>query len=151
MNSLVGVEHGTRDGYGNHGCRCDACTAAYAAYVRGRYTRPCVDCGALVWVHDRRARSVVEEHGGRCRSCWLRATGQLVHGTTGGYRRGCRCDECRRASAEARARHRRRPNVKVHGANGYSNGCRCDICREGQMAKSWRYGADAVARRRAAA
>lgn len=35
----VGLRHGTRHGYGLHGCRCDACRAAHAAAERRRKDR----------------------------------------------------------------------------------------------------------------
>lgn len=53
------------------------------------------------------------------------------------YRRGCRCDVCRRANTEKCAEKRRRRAAAVeagsdrvpHGIGGYVNwGCRCDVC-----------------------
>lgn len=52
------------------------------------------------------------------------------------YKRGCRCEGCRRANADyARMRYRpteRRKREPVHGTyNEYNNHkCRCDLCRE---------------------
>lgn len=52
-----------------------------------------------------------------------------------GYRKGCRCDECKQAERERwqRSRERRLTGpvpAHVHGTwNGYNNyGCRCDEC-----------------------
>lgn len=79
--------HGTTNGYGNLGCRCDDCREAnrksHAAYLRsvratGQLTGP-----------------------------------EVVHGTPYRYDVGCRCDECREAhnvksrATKARLRERR--------------------------------------------
>ncbi len=79
--------HGTVNGYGNRGCRCEACREAHrqahAAYmVRVRATKEL-------------------------------ATGDgITHGTSYRYDVGCRCDECREAhnakSRETKARLRQR-------------------------------------------
>lgn len=73
--------HGTRGGYTNHHCRCDACRAALAQAVRVARAR-------------RKAAP----------------TPDYVHGTTNGYSNyGCRCTACRTAHADyAREHHRRR-------------------------------------------
>ena len=66
---------------------------------------------------------------------------QVKHGRMSTYnRRGCRCDECRRASAEFHAKMRRQRAAKLaagevvvpHGkANTYINyACRCEDCTE---------------------
>lgn len=62
----------------------------------------------------------------------------IPHGTAGGYtNHKCRCDDCKRAFADAmwKANRKRRerglpPGAPQHGtANGYGNyGCRCDLC-----------------------
>lgn len=76
-------------GYGN-GCRCDVCRAAFRDHMRewshktGRH-RP----WAIV-VAERRAEAEARDN----------------HGTETRYHLGCRCDECRRASADARRRRR---------------------------------------------
>ena len=99
--------HGTLGGYSNHKCRCEQCRAAAAEYHRRRRV-PCISCGAPVY---RRA------HGAEryCRACFA-ATLEIpldeVHGTELGYKKGCRCVECREASSEAR-RERRRVNPEV--------------------------------------
>jgi hypothetical protein len=69
----------------------------------------------------------------------------IIHGTEGGYVNGCRCEECRVASAAARRARRLAVTageraVEKHNANGYSNGCRCDECRAGntEKARLWR-------------
>ena len=55
-----------------------------------------------------------------------------AHGTDSRYTKGCRCDECRSAHAEARRNLRARYRVEgfpSHGTYGsYSNGCHCAEC-----------------------
>lgn len=60
--------HGTVNGYGNLGCRCDACRAAHAA-AHSEYIR------------RKRAEG--------------RVVGS--HGSSVAYDTGCRCDVCRQA------------------------------------------------------
>jgi len=55
----------------------------------------------------------------------------MTHGSEYGYKRGCRCDECRAGAAAARRRRRREGVVRTHNASGYRNGCRCDVCTAG--------------------
>lgn len=54
-----------------------------------------------------------------------------AHGWSG-YKRGCRCRECRAANTEKSRRRRATGKPKQHGsATTYSNyGCRCEPCRE---------------------
>lgn len=66
------------------------------------------------------------------------------HGTTTAYKRGCRCDICRAASAARQAEYRQRKRdggpllpkgprpIQVHGTrNSYDKyGCRCEPCRD---------------------
>lgn len=63
--------HGSANGYGNHGCRCDACREAnrlnHAAYMA------------------------------RVRATGQLASGDVSHGTSYRYDVGCRCDACREA------------------------------------------------------
>lgn len=58
---------------------------------------PCVDCGGP-------ARRYKGGHG-RCRSC-EDARRAYLHGSESGYTAGCRCEPCRAAHTEARARRR---------------------------------------------
>lgn len=58
--------HGTANGYGNHGCRCDSCRTANAATPRAYLAR-------------------VRAEG--------RVLGE--HGSEVAYDSGCRCTECR--------------------------------------------------------
>lgn len=70
--------HGTTNGYGNHGCRCDACREAHRINHR-KYMRRVKETGEL-------------------------AGEQVQHGTAYRYDVGCRCDECREAhNAKSRA------------------------------------------------
>ena len=53
------------------------------------------------------------------------------HGTIQRYKRGCHCDECRRANRD-RARSLRGGEPPSHGESGYRNyGCHCQTCKEG--------------------
>lgn len=66
----------------------------------------------------------------------------LTHGYSG-YRRGCRCSECRAANA-ARSLHRRSRGEapeQAHGTRGgYNNyGCRCAPCTAANSAASAAY------------
>lgn len=65
----------------------------------------------------------------------------IPHGTTAGYKRGCRCTDCRTAVAAYYRRRRadRRkyveenglPSEISHGNSAYHNwGCRCGVCTE---------------------
>lgn len=52
-----------------------------------------------------------------------------IHGTVSSYNSGCRCDECKRAKREYKAKLKFKP-VPNHGNSGYMNyGCRCDVCK----------------------
>lgn len=62
-----------------------------------------------------------------------------THGTTSGYRYGCRCEPCKKAHSSAqagwrvRARQNREPSK--HGLSGYTNyKCRCETCKESYSA-----------------
>ncbi len=103
-------KHGTIGGYSNHKCRCDACAKVWRDY-----------CRELAW--DTGRRRPMEIHLNNL-------IAKHVHGTEGGYNRGCKCALCLTAASEARKERRENGEVRTHNANGYSNGCRCDICRE---------------------
>lgn len=83
--------HGTTNGYGNLGCRCDACREAnrlsHAAYVR-------------------RARETRELTGP-----------DVKHGTSYRYGMGCRCEECHEArNRKSREDKRRKREERRPGA-----------------------------------
>ncbi|MER5892370.1 hypothetical protein [Streptomyces sp. NPDC001876] len=65
-------------------------------------------------------------------------------GSPGPYKRGCRCQICRKANlarltaakADRYARQAAGTAVFTHGAGGYTNwGCRCDTCSAGHKAE----------------
>jgi hypothetical protein len=86
------------------------------------------------------------------------------HGTTTGYGRGCRCDQCKTAKAQADATYRARVQPAVvrgdvqpavvrgdvqHGTtHGYAKGCRCDDCRAAKAKVNHAYKARRRARNR---
>ena len=76
------IPHGTRTGYNNYGCRCDACKKAHREYMRKRYQ---------VWrlLHPLPPKPPPKPHGTEAR-----------------YNKGCRCTLCRRAHADAAAARR---------------------------------------------
>ena len=101
------TQHGTVNEYGNYGCRCDECKSAMADYQRTRATVQCPNCGQPMWARWRNTKL--------CRSCDHAARHTPLdkwHGTETGYKRGCRCDECR-ATATARRRERRNRNLEA--------------------------------------
>jgi 5-methylcytosine-specific restriction endonuclease McrA len=72
-------------------------------------------------------------------------------GTTTNYRKGCRCDACRKAAAAAATRRRRErrqegnaPHGTIRGYNDY--GCRCEPCKAGYAAYFRGYRAEKAAR-----
>lgn len=95
------ARHGTINGYGNHGCRCDACRAASTAYMKehkqGGYAKDACACG--------KPKRLIST---KCLACYERDRA-AEHGTESCYSSGCRCADCRRASAAAR-RDRRAAN-----------------------------------------
>lgn len=99
------IPHGTMGGYTNHHCRCDRCKLATREYYLARRV-PCLGCGTLIYYGAQRT--------GYCVQCIGKARRKpLVHGTEMGYRKkGCRCDECRAASAAARRERRATARAK---------------------------------------
>lgn len=82
--------HGTYNGYKNLGCRCDRCRAAHTVYVRERTHRVGIHRPREVYLQEARAKALLSPHG-----------------TETKYRyHGCRCDECKAASRDARRRRR---------------------------------------------
>lgn len=77
----------------------------------GQYTPTCGVDGctnalhALGWCRchcDRHRRTSSDEYRRRAA-----ATNQPIHGTRSRYRKGCRCDDCRRAETDYRRRYRK--------------------------------------------
>jgi hypothetical protein len=99
--------HGTPNGYANLGCRCEFCRKAQTAYLRergiGTYRRNACACG--------NPKTLGAEKCQACRFAEIAAD----HGTESKYFAGCRCDECRRASAAGR-RRRRHENLEASRA-----------------------------------
>jgi hypothetical protein len=73
--------HGTVNGYGNLGCRCEACRTAHAAKHR-----------------EYMAKAIAEG----------RIAKDTPHGTTYKYDAGCRCAQCRAAKAAVSRRSKAR-------------------------------------------
>ena len=93
----VAVRHGTRSGYMNARCRCEACTAANRA-----------SCYAWNEANPDKLAIIKE----RCRAKALESAPHR-RGTVAKYALGCRCDRCRHA---ARQYNKRRYNEKRQGA-----------------------------------
>jgi hypothetical protein len=108
--SVNDPRHGTTNAYSNHGCRCARCRAAATEQHREWMHRTGRTTPMEVWAQEREKRYPV------------------LHGMESGYNRGCRCEKCKRASAEARRLRRWQGTVYTHNQSGYSNGCRCDVC-----------------------
>lgn len=59
----------------------------------------------------------------------------MSHGTVGGYRNGCRCDDCKEAKAAARRRYQRAkapagsaPGINLTAGGGYTVSATCKAC-----------------------
>lgn len=113
--------HGTTSGYINLKCRCDRCRRAFAE-----------DPGTR-----RRNERYRRKIGMKSREEYLASIERAKHGTESKYAQGCRCDDCKRASADARRRRRQTPNPRKHNANAYNNGCRCAECRQAHADRAW--------------
>jgi hypothetical protein len=86
----VGTKHGRYATYTNHGCRCEACTAAWRNKVRAARTE--------------RRRSFLAEVDGR-----LVSMADVAHGSASTYSNwGCRCEPCVVANSALKAEQRRR-------------------------------------------
>lgn len=81
-DDLTNFEHGTLNGYGNRQCRCIDCRRVHAAEMKRRY-------------------ELYRSQGGR---------GE--HGTYYRYKTGCRCADCRAASATYSREYKRRQREK---------------------------------------
>lgn len=80
--------HGSPWRYKNHGCRCRECTSAWSSYHVAYLHRTGRTKPRDIYLAELRANP--------------------VHGTEGGYIRGCRCEPCRVAAREARKERRHR-------------------------------------------
>ncbi len=89
--------HGTANRYRNHGCRCERCRKAWSVYFTARRQA----CGHV------RPRSIYLAE--------IKARADLLHGRESSYNRGCRCDACRDAAADAR-RQRRHADLEASRA-----------------------------------
>lgn len=83
----------------------------------------------------------------------------ISHGTITGYRRGCRCANCRQANTQAVARSKATrysdPTAADRAGHGkrttYNNyGCRCAPCKEAQSRANKRYAESRKQRRQGA-
>lgn len=131
-----------RDGW------CSTCGAVLrVAYAAGREPRRMFCNNACRYAEPRDHRIV--EVGDACMVLAVGCTGVTTHperhGTLTRYRKGCRCDPCRRANLEDYRRGKARRVVRlehdakvvVHGASGYKNhGCRCDVCKAAKRAEN---------------
>lgn len=81
------VQHGTWNEYHNYGCRCELCRAAWRDNHRERMHR--------LGIFRPRSEYLAEVRS-NLKPC----------GTTASYARGCRCADCRKASAAERRRSR---------------------------------------------
>lgn len=117
--SIRGKRHGSRSAYVS-GCRCEVCLAANRTYQaewrarnyakvmeqqranRKRYGGRCEDCGKPTDGSNGHAKAPK-----KCLKCY-NAARRPEHGTKSRYEGGCRCDDCRRANAEAQRAWRAR-------------------------------------------
>ena len=78
-------------------------------------------------VTEKHLRHYLDENGMHVPSQFDRAP---KHGTVYRYQQGCKCNLCRQASRDQRARMRSKAEPPTHGLSGYTNyGCMCDVCR----------------------
>jgi len=84
--------HGTTNGYGNLGCRCELCCAANTK-------------NHAEWVQRSGYRPLNPETGERRLTMkeYNKVRPRAQHGSETMYKRGCRCDKCRFAAMAGRA------------------------------------------------
>lgn len=94
---------------------------------------PCAGCGELMW----RGTGALPPGEAKCNSCWR---SEIVHGSVNrGYRKGCRCAECRQANTEAgreyRAARKQRTGL-VQARRTYAPQLPCVSCGKTVSARS---------------
>lgn len=103
------MNHGTLAGYKRHGCRCQDCKDANAAYSRTYNQRhpeqrarirwtTCPECGGRMSKGNGNGRDAK-----LCLACTVAAYPEPAHGTLSRYqspRFRCRCDACKQANTD---------------------------------------------------
>jgi len=154
-NLFAESAHGSYAAYKLKNCRCEPCRDANAIYNRdlkkrqnmvdsGEVTRddygrlPRLDKGSNLDAPVKRNVSLNEIQTKLPVKNFFNDPNDPRHGTTNGYKVGCRCDPCRNADSEYKKQYKldrlqemqNDPDHKFHGTpNGYIIGCRCDPCR----------------------
>lgn len=118
-------EHGTHDGYSNHRCRCQRCKKAYSEY-KLEYKK------SKGWI--RKSPSLKKKRYAPKTKVFV-ALDIDNHGTSTGYKKGCRCKECSEAHhnyyLEYKTVGRKPVIIPEHGTYArYQQGCRCPECVE---------------------
>jgi len=106
-----------------------------------------------LWLYGKeRRKKELKKYQVLCNKCHLRKTNgevypPLEHGTKSGYRRGCHCDECKRAYLDSYNEYRHKTGRRKkrlpaeHGTTRkYRQGCKCQECIEANalQAKGYR-------------
>ena len=103
--AVPGIEHGKRQTYVHHKCRCEPCTA-----VNGQWDLPTAANRQYLRQYRATNRKAIRASQALY-AAKLKESKDVPHGTGYGYSDfGCRCDECRAANT-AYARQRRESTV----------------------------------------